>query len=179
MNYLPDECRAPCYLPINQRIIEILHSPHRSSLGRAIAKHEAKVDEYRSFRKRKEEYETEIGTGSGPAAAALKKRPTDATHLSKGIKAVFPSAWVGRAIQEVATAAYGCSEMSAWGPELTSVSSHGEGVRPPCTLEAVCRAGNHVKLEGCPGVQEGGLSSPGTPAFAGPSSRKRFRELGP
>ena len=56
------------------------------------------------------------GEGDGPAAPALKNKPTDLTQLSKRYGGKFPSAMVESAIQgDQFTLAHGSREMPVWG----------------------------------------------------------------
>jgi mono/diheme cytochrome c family protein len=64
------------------------------------------------------------GTGNGPTATTLRKRPTDLTQLAKGNHGVFPTEEVSRVIENGTIAAHGSSEMPVWGPELSRLSGH-------------------------------------------------------
>jgi cytochrome c len=56
------------------------------------------------------------GLGGGPAASALKVRPTDLTLLSKNNGGKYPAMKVTAAIQgEAALPAHGSKEMPVWG----------------------------------------------------------------
>ena len=68
------------------------------------------------------------GVGNGPAAAGLKTRPTDLTHLARHNHGVFPSAEVTNTIERGTTTAHGSSEMPVWGPGLNRVSGHDQEV---------------------------------------------------
>ena len=59
------------------------------------------------------------GRGDGPAAVALKSRPTDLTLLSKNNGGKFPSLHVTAVLQHgVTISAHGSSDMPVWGPLL-------------------------------------------------------------
>ncbi len=56
------------------------------------------------------------GLGDGPAAAGLKKRPSDLTMLSTNNRGAFPSASLTQLLdREPGTAAHGSKEMPVWG----------------------------------------------------------------
>jgi mono/diheme cytochrome c family protein len=62
------------------------------------------------------------GKGHGPAAAALKRKPTDLTTIAKNNKGMFPI----RTIEDVVTTggqwkAHGSKEMPTWGPVFQAV----------------------------------------------------------
>ena len=59
------------------------------------------------------------GKGAGPAASALKERPTDLTVLSKNNGGRFPAPHVVSVLQfGASTPAHGSAEMPVWGPVL-------------------------------------------------------------
>jgi mono/diheme cytochrome c family protein len=59
------------------------------------------------------------GKGAGPAAVALKVRPSDLTVLSKNNGGKFPAAHVISVLQFGAeNSAHGTAEMPVWGPVL-------------------------------------------------------------
>jgi mono/diheme cytochrome c family protein len=61
--------------------------------------------------------------GGGPAAGALKNKPTDLTQLSKRNGGKFPSARVEEAIQgNSLIPAHGSREMPVWGDAFRSVN---------------------------------------------------------
>jgi len=66
------------------------------------------------------------GKGSGPAAAALKKGPSDLTILSRRNGGKFPTLAVQNSIAgEVSgTAAHGSKDMPVWGDVFRSLSSN-------------------------------------------------------
>ena len=67
------------------------------------------------------------GKGDGPAAGALKARPTDLTILARQNDGKFPSIRVYRAITgEAGTLAHGSKEMPVWGPVFMSMSHQHE-----------------------------------------------------
>ena len=66
------------------------------------------------------------GKGFGPAAAALKTRPTDLTTLAKNYGGKFPTDKVSGVIQGQSNfPAHGTKEMPVWGQLFWSMS-HGE-----------------------------------------------------
>ena len=68
------------------------------------------------------------GKGDGPAASALKVRPTDLTQLSKSHGGKFPSLKVTAAIRgEGDVAAHGSKEMPVWGSLFWNMSHGHEG----------------------------------------------------
>ncbi len=69
------------------------------------------------------------GTGNGPTAAMLRKRPTDLTQLAKRNHGVFPTEEVSRVIESGTIAAHGSSEMPVWGPELSRLSGHDTNIQ--------------------------------------------------
>ena len=67
------------------------------------------------------------GKGDGPAAVALKARPTDLTLLARQNNGKFPSIRVARAITgEAGISAHGSKEMPIWGPVFMSMSHQHE-----------------------------------------------------
>jgi mono/diheme cytochrome c family protein len=63
------------------------------------------------------------GKGAGPAASALKPRPTDLTELQKNNNGKFPDAHVVAILQfGTEVPAHGSSTMPVWGPILGSMS---------------------------------------------------------
>jgi hypothetical protein len=67
------------------------------------------------------------GKGDGPAAAALKARPTDLTLLARQNKGKFPSIQIAKAITgEAGISAHGSKEMPIWGPVFMSMSHQHE-----------------------------------------------------
>ena len=67
------------------------------------------------------------GKGNGPAAVALKARPTDLTILARQNEGKFPSIRVYRAITgEAGISAHGSKEMPVWGPVFMSMSHQHE-----------------------------------------------------
>jgi mono/diheme cytochrome c family protein len=64
------------------------------------------------------------GKGNGPAAAALKKQPTDLAVLSRNNGGKFPSTHIVSVLQfGTANPSHGSAEMPMWGPVLGSVNS--------------------------------------------------------
>jgi len=63
------------------------------------------------------------GKGNGPAAAALKKPPTDLTLLAQKGGGKFPAMLVMSSIKDGGQAGHGSKEMPVWGPILSSVSN--------------------------------------------------------
>jgi mono/diheme cytochrome c family protein len=62
------------------------------------------------------------GRGDGPAAAALKARPTDLTQLARKNDGKFPALRVQQSItQDVNIGAHGDREMPVWGPVFKSI----------------------------------------------------------
>jgi mono/diheme cytochrome c family protein len=56
------------------------------------------------------------GKGDGPVAAALTKKPSDLTQITKGHAGTFPDDWVRKFIDgSDMVAAHGTSEMPIWG----------------------------------------------------------------
>ena len=68
------------------------------------------------------------GKGGGPAASALKNKPTDLTLLAKANGGKFPSLRVMNSIKDGSQAGHGSKDMPVWGPILSSVSSNDRGV---------------------------------------------------
>jgi len=65
----------------------------------------------------------ENGKGSGPAASALKSRPTNLTLLSKNNNGKFPDAHVVTVLQfGVNEPAHGSANMPVWGPILGNMN---------------------------------------------------------
>ena len=62
--------------------------------------------------------------GNGPAAAALKKQPTDLTLLSQQSGGKYPSMRVMNSIKDGNETGHGSKDMPVWGPILSSVSSN-------------------------------------------------------
>jgi len=62
------------------------------------------------------------GKGSGPAAVALKSKPTDLTQVSRHNGNKFPTIEMRIAVAEGKVAAHGSSEMPVWGDVLKSIS---------------------------------------------------------
>jgi mono/diheme cytochrome c family protein len=64
------------------------------------------------------------GRGNGPAAAALKKQPTDLAVLSRHHGGKFPSTHIASVLEfGAANPSHGSAEMPLWGPVLGSVDS--------------------------------------------------------
>ena len=64
------------------------------------------------------------GKGNGPAAAALKKQPTDLAALSRNHGGKFPATHIVSVLQfGTANPSHGSAEMPMWGPVLGSVNS--------------------------------------------------------
>lgn len=63
------------------------------------------------------------GKGAGPAASALKEKPTDLTLLAQREGGKFPSMRVMSSIGDVTQFVHGSKEMPVWGPILSSVST--------------------------------------------------------
>ena len=81
------------------------------------------------------------GKGNGPAAAALKKPPTDLTMLAKNNGGKFPAMRVMSAIQEGAQSAHGSKDMPVWGPILLSVSNN----RPSTVSQRVSNLNGYIE----------------------------------
>jgi mono/diheme cytochrome c family protein len=63
------------------------------------------------------------GKGTGPAASALKARPTDLTELQKNHNGKFPDAHVTAILQfGTEVPAHGSSTMPVWGPILGNMN---------------------------------------------------------
>ncbi len=69
------------------------------------------------------------GRGDGPAAAALKERPTNLTLLAPKNGGKFPDARVQQSIKGDPNmpSAHGSKEMPVWGPTFFQLSSRSEG----------------------------------------------------
>lgn len=64
-------------------------------------------------------------TGNGPAAPALKRRPTDLTILAVKNGGRFPDAHIAEIIKgDSLTAAHGNKEMPVWGPVFLTLGRH-------------------------------------------------------
>lgn len=63
------------------------------------------------------------GKGNGPAAAALKQKPSNLTLLAQSNGGKFPAAVVASSIQDGTENAHGSKDMPVWGPILSSVST--------------------------------------------------------
>ncbi len=64
------------------------------------------------------------GKGDGPAAAALKKQPTDLAVLSRNNGGRFPSTHIASVLQfGTSNPSHGSAEMPMWGPVLGSANS--------------------------------------------------------
>lgn len=71
------------------------------------------------------------GKGTGPAASAMKKPPTDLTLLSRKNNGKFPTITVQNTIKgdpTQAAAAHGSKDMPVWGPAFRSVSGYDDNV---------------------------------------------------
>jgi mono/diheme cytochrome c family protein len=66
--------------------------------------------------------------GSGPAAPALKRHPTDLTLLAQKNGNKFPTRQVMTSIQDVTQNVHGSKEMPVWGPILSSVGNSTPGI---------------------------------------------------
>ena len=65
------------------------------------------------------------GMGNGPAAAALKAKPTDLTLLAVKNGGKFPDAHIAEIIKgDNLTAAHGNKEMPVWGPVFLNLGRH-------------------------------------------------------
>jgi mono/diheme cytochrome c family protein len=65
------------------------------------------------------------GMGNGPAAAALKSKPTDLTLLTAKNGGKFPEAHIAGIIKgDNLTAAHGNKEMPVWGPVFLTLGRH-------------------------------------------------------
>jgi len=78
------------------------------------------------------------GKGQGPAARALRKKPTDLTTLARRNGGRFPGAEVAKELNSVYQAPHGSAEMPIWGPFLANVS-------PKSDALGVLRVANIVK----------------------------------
>jgi mono/diheme cytochrome c family protein len=68
------------------------------------------------------------GKGNGPAASALKNKPTDLTLLAKTSAGKFPSMRVMNSIKDGTQAGHGSKDMPVWGPILSTVSSDSQAI---------------------------------------------------
>jgi mono/diheme cytochrome c family protein len=68
------------------------------------------------------------GKGNGPAAAALKKAPSDLTVLAQQSGGKFPSMRVMSSIRDGVQAGHGSKDMPVWGPILSTVSADSPAV---------------------------------------------------
>ncbi len=68
------------------------------------------------------------GTGDGPVAPTLVRRPTDLTLLSQKNGGKFPVLLVKNSIQNGVTTAHGSKDMPVWGPILSTVSQHSQAL---------------------------------------------------
>jgi mono/diheme cytochrome c family protein len=68
------------------------------------------------------------GKGNGPAAATLRKPPSDLTALTKKNNGRFPEAEVANTIKGDGVASHGSRDMPMWGDLFRSVSSGDMGV---------------------------------------------------
>jgi mono/diheme cytochrome c family protein len=65
------------------------------------------------------------GKGDGPAASALKMRPTDLTQLAAKNGGTFPDAHVVQVIKgDLITTAHGSKDMPVWGPVFLNLAQH-------------------------------------------------------
>lgn len=65
------------------------------------------------------------GKGAGPAASALKQRPTDLTQISRQNKSEFPEEHFLKMMNgEVATAAHGSQDMPIWGTDFINTTTN-------------------------------------------------------
>ena len=65
------------------------------------------------------------GKGAGPAAAALKQRPTDLTQLTRQNSGTFPEERFTKMMNgESSTAAHGSADMPIWGSEFRKTTSN-------------------------------------------------------
>ena len=67
------------------------------------------------------------GKGDGPAAAELKKAPSDLTTISKRHEGKFPSDYVMQVLQNGPSTAkaHGSKEMPVWGPLFSALNNQG------------------------------------------------------
>lgn len=64
------------------------------------------------------------GKGAGPAASALKQRPTDLTQIARQNNGTFPEArFLSMMNGEVETPAHGSTEMPIWGSNFRKTTS--------------------------------------------------------
>ncbi|MGD0348113.1 MAG: c-type cytochrome [Terracidiphilus sp.] len=64
------------------------------------------------------------GMGNGPAAAALKRQPTNLAALSRNNGGKFPSTHIASVLEfGAANPSHGTAEMPEWGPMLGSVDT--------------------------------------------------------
>jgi mono/diheme cytochrome c family protein len=68
------------------------------------------------------------GKGNGPAAPALKTKPTDLTLLAKGSGGKFPAMRVMNSIKDGTQTGHGSKDMPVCGPILSTVSSDSPAV---------------------------------------------------
>lgn len=65
------------------------------------------------------------GKGAGPAASALKQRPTDLTQMTRQNKGEFPEEHFLKMMNgEVATAAHGAPDMPIWGADFLNTTTN-------------------------------------------------------
>lgn len=65
------------------------------------------------------------GRGAGPAAVALKQRPTDLTRISRQNNGEFPEEHFVKMMNgEVPTAAHGTAEMPIWGADFRNTTNN-------------------------------------------------------
>lgn len=64
------------------------------------------------------------GKGAGPAAPALKARPSDLTQISKNSGGKYPSERIQKIIsgEELVRSAHGSREMPIWGPIFSQIA---------------------------------------------------------
>ena len=71
-----------------------------------------------------------LGTGDGPAAAALKTPPADLTRIAARNNGSFPAVRVKRFIEGAdEVAAHGTREMPMWGPAFRALDSNTAALR--------------------------------------------------
>lgn len=68
------------------------------------------------------------GKGDGPAAPALKTKPTDLTLLARQNGGTFPAMRVMSSIQDVTQNVHGSKDMPVWGPIFSSVGNATPGI---------------------------------------------------
>jgi mono/diheme cytochrome c family protein len=68
------------------------------------------------------------GKGHGPAASALKRRPTDLTMLTKKNRGKFPGAEITKELKSVDQAPHGSQEMPIWGTFFSDLSPKSEAI---------------------------------------------------